>query len=62
MRVLLRPFDYLLLDEPFSHLDDTNVDAMTNLIEEEINRREAGLILASLEENSPFEDLRLLRF
>ncbi|MBO94070.1 MAG: hypothetical protein CMI32_04115 [Opitutales bacterium] len=62
MRVLLRPFDYLLLDEPFSHLDDTNVKAMTNLIEEEINRREAGLILASLEENSPFEDLRLLRF
>ncbi len=62
MRVLSRPFDYLLLDEPFSHLDNSNVQAMTSLIEEEIKRRGAGLILASLEEDCPFEGLRFLRF
>ena len=62
MRALSRPFDFLLLDEPFSHLDTSNIRAMTDLIEEEINRRGAGLILASLEENSSFENLRILRF
>ncbi len=62
MRVLRRPFEFLLLDEPFSHLDDSNVQAMTSLIEEEVERRGAGLILASLEEDGPFQDLRLLRF
>ena len=62
MRALSRPFDFLLLDEPFSHLDNANIRAMTNLIDEEIKRRGAGLILASLEENSPFKDLRILRF
>ena len=61
MRVLCRPFEFLLLDEPFSHLDDSNVRAMTTLIQEEIERRGAGLILASLAEKSPFDDLQFLR-
>ena len=61
MRVLCRPFELLLLDEPFSHLDDSNVQAMTALIEKEIERRGAGLILASLMESSPFRDLSPLR-
>lgn len=61
MRVLCRPFEFLLLDEPFSHLDDSNVRAMTTLIEEEIERRGAGLILASLVKDSPFDDLQFLR-
>ncbi|MFP6854737.1 MAG: ATP-binding cassette domain-containing protein [Opitutales bacterium] len=61
MRVLCRPFELLLLDEPFSHLDDSNVEAMTSLIEAEIERRGAGLILASLMESSPFRDLHSLR-
>ena len=61
MRVLCRPFELLLLDEPFSHLDDSNVLAMTALIEKEIERRGAGLILASLMESNPFRDLTPLR-
>jgi len=62
MRVLSRPFDFLLLDEPFSHLDASNVQSMKSLIDEETERRGAGLILASLAETSPFKDLRPLRF
>ena len=61
MRVLSRPFDFLLLDEPFSHLDNSNVQAMTTLISNEIERRGAGLILASLAEDTPFDDLEALR-
>ena len=60
MRVLSRPFSFLLLDEPFSHLDHANVEAMASLISEEIERRKAGLIFASLGKDTPFEGLRVL--
>ena len=61
MRVLCRPFSFLLLDEPFSHLDNANVKAMAALIGEEIERRGAGLIFASLGKDTPFDGLRVLR-
>jgi putative ABC transport system ATP-binding protein len=61
MRVLCRPFSFLLLDEPFSHLDNANVKAMAALIDEEIERRGAGLIFASLGKDTPFDGLRVLR-
>jgi putative ABC transport system ATP-binding protein len=40
------------LDEPFSHLDDENTRKAWNLIEEELERRHAGLVLSSLDEVS----------
>ena len=61
MRVLSRPFSFLLLDEPFSHLDKANVENMSNLINEEIERRAAGLIFASLGKDTAFDDLEVLR-
>jgi ABC-type lipoprotein export system ATPase subunit len=48
IRALCQPFDFILLDEPFSHLDEQNIEIMIGLITEELNRRNAGMILCSL--------------
>ena len=50
IRALQQPFDFIVLDEPFSHLDvDNSIKAM-DLIEEEAAKRDAAIILADLEE------------
>lgn len=49
IRSLVQPFDWLLLDEPFSHLDLENTRLGCELIEEECKKRNAGLILTSLD-------------
>jgi ABC-type lipoprotein export system ATPase subunit len=59
IRALCQPFDFLLADECFSHMDrETSMEALT-LITEECASRGAGLILTSLDrmEGVPF-DLR----
>ena len=48
IRALAQPFDYLLLDEPFSHLDTENVKIATEIIKEACTQQNAGLILVSL--------------
>lgn len=48
IRALIQPFDFLLLDEPFSHLDKANVQQAVELILARCARQEAGLILTSL--------------
>ena len=48
IRALCQPFEFLLLDEPFSHLDDKNSKIMAHIIQEESDRQQAGLILTSL--------------
>jgi ABC-type lipoprotein export system ATPase subunit len=48
IRALAQPFDYLLLDEPFSHLDTENVKIATEIIKEACTSQNAGLILVSL--------------
>jgi putative ABC transport system ATP-binding protein len=42
------PFELLLLDEPFSHLDDENSEILATIIQDELVRQQAGLILTSL--------------
>ena len=49
IRALQQPFDFLVLDEPFSHLDENNSKKALALIEEEAEKRGAGIILADLE-------------
>lgn len=49
IRALLQPFDFLLLDEPFSHLDDANAEKAMELILEEVRQRNAAVIFAELE-------------
>jgi ABC-type lipoprotein export system ATPase subunit len=49
IRSLLQPFDFLLLDEPFSHLDDNNAEKAMNLMLEESRQRNAAIVFADLE-------------
>jgi len=48
IRSLQQPFNFLLLDEPFSHLDENNRKIAMTLIEEEAAERNAAIILADL--------------
>lgn len=54
IRSLMQPFNWLLMDEPFSHLDIDNTQKAANLIENECNARGAGFILTDLDEDSHF--------
>lgn len=55
IRALCQPFEFLLLDEPFSHLDEENIKKASDLITEEIKCQGAGLILVSLGERYHFK-------
>ncbi|MEO9020664.1 MAG: ATP-binding cassette domain-containing protein [Ginsengibacter sp.] len=48
IRALMQPFDFLLLDEPYSHLDEANREKAMELIYEECNKRNAAMIFADL--------------
>ena len=48
IRALCQPFDYLLLDEPFSHIDEANIQQARGLIDQELKKSGAGLIIVSL--------------
>lgn len=48
IRALRKPFTLLMLDEPFSHLDEENQKHASQLIQEVVKRNAAGLILSSL--------------
>jgi putative ABC transport system ATP-binding protein len=59
IRALMQPFDILLLDEPFSHLDDANAAKAMQLMLEEVEARKAAIVLADLErlDHYPFTHL-----
>lgn len=48
VRALIQPFDFLLLDEPFSHLDEDNIQKAAQLIKEACAACQAGMIMTSL--------------
>lgn len=60
IRSLMQPFDFLLLDEPFSHLDEANRIKAMQLIEEQAAARNASIILADLKEIEYFKAERKL--
>ena len=49
IRALMQPFDFLLLDEPYSHLDQENRRKAMELIYEECDQRNAAMIFADLQ-------------
>lgn len=59
IRALLQPFDFLLLDEPFSHLDDNNSQKAMQLMLEEAEKRKACIVFADLERIDWFPFTRL---
>ncbi len=48
IRSLCQPFDFLLLDEPVSHLDEANAEVLASLLNEEAVRQEAGILVTSV--------------
>ncbi len=55
IRALMQPFEWLMMDEPFSHLDDANADKAAQLIAEECHSRKAGFILTDLDHDQRFD-------
>ena len=48
IRALVQPFDFILADEPISHLDDNNSKVMGELLVEEARKQGAGVIITSI--------------
>lgn len=54
IRALMQPFEWLIMDEPFSHLDHANTEKAAKLIAAECQARRAGFILTDLDEDENF--------
>jgi len=48
IRALCQPFDFIFLDEPISHLDETNGQIMGEILMQEVNKQGAGVIVTSI--------------
>jgi ABC-type lipoprotein export system ATPase subunit len=55
VRAMCQPFELLLMDEPFSHLDAENIRKCSDLIAEECQAQRAGFLIASLGDPYYFE-------
>jgi ABC-type multidrug transport system ATPase subunit len=51
IRSLLQPFEFLLMDEPFSHLDQDNIRIGCEMIEEEAKKNGGGYMYTTLGEH-----------
>jgi ABC-type lipoprotein export system ATPase subunit len=51
LRALCQPFEYLLLDEPFAHLDKSTARSCFELIQDKASLQNAGIVLSGLEHN-----------
>jgi putative ABC transport system ATP-binding protein len=56
----MQPFNWLIMDEPFSHLDIANTAKAATLILEECKKRNAGLLITDLDEDTHFPYTRFL--
>lgn len=54
IRALMQPFEWLIMDEPFSHLDAENTRKAAALITAECRKRNAGFLLTDLDEDELF--------
>jgi putative ABC transport system ATP-binding protein len=56
----MQPFDFLLLDEPYSHLDEENREKAMELIYEECDKRNAAMIFADLKPLNFLKDEKIV--
>lgn len=55
IRCLCQPFDFLVLDEPVSHLDDENASIAAVLLQREARHQGAGIVATSIGKHLPLE-------
>jgi ABC-type lipoprotein export system ATPase subunit len=60
IRSLCQPFDFLILDEPISHLDDNNAQLIADLVHNEASARGAGLVVTSIGKDLPMDYTQIL--
>jgi putative ABC transport system ATP-binding protein len=60
IRSLCQPFDFLLLDEPFSHLDEENIKIISKVIDIELENQNAGFIMTTLNNEYVFQYDKIL--
>jgi putative ABC transport system ATP-binding protein len=60
IRSLMQPFQWLIMDEPFSHLDQPNTEKAAALIASECRKRNAGLLITDLDDDTHFAYTRQL--
>lgn len=60
IRSLMQPFEWLIMDEPFSHLDHANTQKAANLVAAECRKRNAGFVLTDLDDDTHFDYTRKL--
>ncbi|MCM1519342.1 MAG: ATP-binding cassette domain-containing protein [Lachnoclostridium sp.] len=61
VRSLCQPLDFLLIDEPVSHLDEQNNRAVARMISDELDRQGAGLIATSVGNKILIDNLNALK-
>ena len=61
MRALVQPFDFILADEPISHLDDNNGRIMGEILMHEAKAQGAGVIITSIGKHMPLDYDRILK-
>jgi len=54
VRSLAQPFEWLIMDEPFSHLDEENTQRCLKLIDARANKINAGFVLTTLGDDHNF--------
>ncbi|MBP3511984.1 MAG: ATP-binding cassette domain-containing protein [Prevotella sp.] len=61
IRALVQPFDFLLVDEPISHLDDENAAIMARMMMQEAGEQGAGVIVTSIGKHMDLNYERVFR-
>lgn len=61
IRALAQPFDFLLLDEPVSHLDARNNDTVAQMITDHADSRHASVIATSVGNHLSIDSNKILR-
>ena len=54
IRALAQPYEWLIMDEPFSHLDEVNTQLCMQMIHQRTTELQAGFVLTSLGDNHQF--------
>lgn len=61
VRALVQPFDFILADEPISHLDDNNSENMGAIMMAEAKRQGAGVIVTSIGKHIELDYDKIIR-